>query len=70
MVNIEEHIHELVNNRATARQEMPEMIKTLGLLEVFEMCFELCASVRDTREEAAAFAHETFLNAMKGWVND
>jgi hypothetical protein len=54
-------------SRIDARQRMAEDIKTVGILETFEACFDRCVEGK-TREEAALFAHKVFLNAMEGWL--
>lgn len=56
-------------DRNAARERLTEDIKVLGILEVFEACFDRCAESR-TREEGALFAHQIFLNAMEGWLKN
>lgn len=55
-------------DRSAARERMTEDIKTIGILETFEACFDRCVEGKRSREEAALFAHQVFLNAMEGWL--
>ena len=54
-------------DRSAARERIVEDIKTVGILETFEACFDRCVEGK-SREEAALFAHQVFLNAMEGWL--
>ena len=54
---------------ATHRENLSEAIEALGLIETFEAVFSRVLDVKSSREDAAVFAHEVFLNTMRHWIN-
>lgn len=60
-----------VQHRALASRELPDVVRTVGLIETFVACLNRCVESNEkSPEEAVVFAHEIFLTTARVWMND